>query len=190
MPHHEGNTRRRRAIREPRQRLLVVVGTKKTEEQYLAGLRDSLSNRSVDIRIVNRARSPREVVDYAIGYLSRAKDDFDEAWCVFDVDDFDIATAVREADKAGLLLAVSDPCFELWLLLHHEHCAAYQDGYRAVERRLRKHISNYDKSRLDFKDYEPGITSAMHRAEKLGSSGNPSTGMWRLAGRIRNEEQL
>jgi hypothetical protein len=160
----------------------------RTEADYLRGLRDSAANAAVDIKVVLKPRSPREVVAFASTFVGGTARDFDEVWCVFDVDDFDIDTAVREAERRGLLLAVSDPCFELWLLLHHESCTAYQDGYRAVERRLRKHVSNYDKSRLDFRDYEPGLPEAIRRAEKLARTGNPSTGMWRLARRIGNEE--
>ncbi|MGW6281706.1 RloB family protein [Kribbella sp. NPDC055071] len=113
----------------------------------------------------------------------RSADEFDEVWCVFDVDDFDIEPATREARRAGLELAVSDPCFELWLLLHHEDCRAFQNGYKDVVRSLQKHVGGYDKTKLAFADYAGGVTAATVRAEKLGESGNPSTGMWRLATR-------
>ena len=188
MPRRENGPRRRVLPREPRPRLLVVIGSLRTEQDYLIGLRDSVRTRAVDIRIVQKAKSPQEVVAFAAGFVDRAADDFDQVWCVYDVDQFNVGKPGREAVRRRFELAVSDPCFELWLLLHHEDCTAFQSGYRDLERRLKKHVANYDKSRLDFAAYADGVAAAIRRAEKLGDTGNPSTGMWRLAMRIRNEE--
>jgi RloB-like protein len=189
MPRRENHPRRRRPLRTSRPRLLVVIGSLRTEQDYLIALRDAAGTRAVDIQLVLRAKSPEAVIAYAADFVARASEDFDEVWCVYDVDDFDVVPAAREAARLRFQLAVSDPCFELWLLLHHEDCAAYLGGYREVEQRLRKHLPRYDKSRLNFADYAIGVVDAIRRAEKLGESGNPSTGMWRLARRIRNEEE-
>lgn len=188
MPRRENSSRRRGLQRLPRPRLLVVIGSLRTEQDYLIGLRDSARTRAVDIQIVRKAKSPRAVVAHAADYVARASADFDEVWCVYDVDEFELGPAAREADRRHFELAVSDPCFELWLLLHHENCTSFQNGYRELERRLRRHVAGYDKSRLDFADYAQGVAAATRRAEKLGDNGNPSTGMWRLARRISNEE--
>ena len=51
---------------------------------------------------------------------------FDEVWCIFDRDDhhrFDEAT--RVAKKAGIRTAISNPCFELWLILHARQQTAF-----------------------------------------------------------------
>ena len=189
MPRRENQSRRRTLLRRPRPRLLVVIGSLRTEQDYLIGLRDSARTRAVDIQIVRKARSPQAVVAHAADYVARVSDDFDQVWCVYDVDEFDVGPAARDANRRRFELAVSDPCFELWLLLHHENCTSFQNGYRELERRLRRHVAGYDKTRLDFGDYADGIADAIRRAEKLGETGNPSTGMWRLAMRIRNEEE-
>jgi hypothetical protein len=93
---------------------LVVIGSLRTERDYLVGLRDSARTRAVDIHIVHKAKSPREVVAHAAALAIRSTDEFDEVWCVFDVDHFEVEPAIREARRTGLELAVSDPCFELW----------------------------------------------------------------------------
>lgn len=188
MPRRENRERSGKYPRQARPRLLIVCGSLRTEQDYLRGLRDSVMNRSVDVLVVQRPKPPLEVVTYAAKYVARAAQDFDQVWCVFDVDEFEVEPARREAVRRRFELAVSDPCFEFWLLLHHEDCRAFQDGYRDVERRLKRHVTKYDKTRLDFTDYAPGVADAIRRAEKLGDTGNPSTGMWRLAMRIRNEE--
>jgi hypothetical protein len=162
-----------------------VVGSDRTERQYLAGLRDSLNNRAVDIQILRRPKSPVQVVAYAS--LQRA--DFDEAWCVVDVDQFDIAAATQAAGRAGVELVVSNPCFELWLLLHHEDHRAALTNCAAALTRLRQHLPHYDKARLDFADFAKTVTEAVARAKSLDATAtnplqNPSTSMWRLVEKI------
>ena len=46
---------------------------------------------------------------------------FDEIWCVFDVDEHpNRSQAIFEARQSDINVAVSNPCFELWLVLHVE----------------------------------------------------------------------
>jgi hypothetical protein len=171
--------------RSARARLLVVLGSDRTERQYFAGLRDSLNNRAVDIQILGRPKSPVQVVEYA----SKQRGDFDEAWCVVDVDRFDIPAAIQAARRARVELVVSNPCFELWLLLHHEdHRAALTDCV-ATLRRLRRHLPRYDKARLDFADFAKTVPDAIARAKALDAAAtgplqNPSTSVWRLVEKI------
>ncbi|HEU4556391.1 MAG TPA: RloB family protein [Longimicrobium sp.] len=102
------------------------------------------------------------------------------------------AEAARHlAAKEAIHLAVSNPCFELWLLLHFAdhaaHVTASQPG-----RLLRKHLPRYDKH-LRFEDVADGCSDAVRRAgmlerrgSKAGEAGaNPSTGVYRLTERIR-----
>ena len=75
--------------------------------------------------------------------------------------------------------------FELWLLLHHAECRSYCNGCADVSARLKRHLPDYDKTRLDFADHADGVSLAVTRAKALEPSGldhakNPSTGMWRL----------
>ena len=110
---------------------------------------------------------------------------FDRVWCVTDVDDFDMSSATRLAAAERIELAVSNPCFELWLLLHHEDCRAHLSGYSAVLAKLRKHVPDYDKSRLAFSDFSHGVVDAVSRAIRLDPTAaqyakNPSTSVWRL----------
>ncbi|HWB34626.1 MAG TPA: RloB family protein [Rugosimonospora sp.] len=187
MPRRESSDRRRPATRTPRPRILVVCGAAKTEDQYLRGLRQSVDDRAVDIQLKSRPRAPAQVVEHASRL--NASDDFDEVWCVIDVDDFDIPSAVTAARRVGIELAVSNPCFELWLLLHHEDRRAYLQDYRAVLVRLRKYVPGYDKTELSFADFAGGVQAAIDRARALEPTGtdhqiNPSTSMWRLAGKI------
>lgn len=182
MSRLEPPSRRRSARRPSRARILVVCGGERTEPTYLKGLRDSLNNRAVDIKVLSKGRAPAQVVGYAVAQWTP---DFDEVWCVLDVDEFDLAEAIGLAREHGINLAVSNPCFELWLLLHHADCRTHCAGYRGVTRHLKRHVPTYDKTRLDYVDYAPGVANAVRRAKDLDPTGseyrkNPSTSVWRL----------
>jgi hypothetical protein len=93
------------------------------------------------------------------------------------------------ADQLDVRLAVSNPCFELWLLLHFRDHGAVSASYRQLLPKLIKHVPGYDKCRLDFTQYDAGVADAMRRGERLDPSGreharNPSTGVWKLVRQV------
>lgn len=193
MPRRERLARRRPPLREPRPRLLVVCGADKTESAYLSGLRDQQGVRSVDVRIVERPKSPDQVVEYARDHCDYR--DFDETWCVVDVDHYEtdgqkITAASAVAAKAGIRLAVSNPCFEYWLLLHHAYTDAPFPRCDAVESRLCGYMPSYNKTALQFSDFADGVDEAITRAKRRDPSGtayklNPSSGVWVLVESLR-----
>lgn len=107
-------------------------------------------------------------------------------WCVVDVDEFDLTRALVLARQCGINLAISNPCFEYWLLLHFEACAAPMTRYAEVERRLRRHVPGYRKSALDFQDFAHGVDAAVNRAcrDSAGHEINPSTQVGTLVAKI------
>ena len=172
--------------RAPRRQILVFTGGLRTEPAYLTGLIRHSGQLGVAVTVKSKGLDPRQLVHHAAAFVRRSQELFDEVWCVVDVDEFDIDAAVTEARRAGVTIAVSNPCFELWLLLHHAECRGYRAGYEDVVVRLKKHVPGYDKARLAFTDYAAGVGAAVRRAEELGDDHgvNPSTGMWRLVSTI------
>lgn len=120
-----------------------------------------------------------------------APDEFDDVWCVFDVDEFqDVTPAVALAERNAIGVAVSNPCFELWLLLHFDRHTAYCSSYGSLLPLLRKHVPHYDKTGLNFDDYAALVPGACRRARALDPTGkrhalNPSTGVWQVVELIR-----
>ncbi|MFE0691061.1 RloB family protein [Streptomyces xiamenensis] len=158
-----------------------------TERDYLRALVGHVANPAVTVRIRNKPCSPSQLVAHAASFRDKAPEDFDQVWCVFDVDDYsDIHQAVKKAGDLGIKLAVSNPCFELWLLLHHTPHTAHIMGYRQLVPLLTKHVPAYDKARINFpRDFGPTWARAVERARGLATSGqeyavNPSTGVWAL----------
>jgi len=144
--------------------------------------------------IRRRGDSPGHCIEYAIGQCQAAEQAFDEVWCVLDVDQFDINEAERRAGKHGVALAVSNPCFELWLLLHMVDVGRPFTDCKEVGRALAKVCPGYDKSNLAFGHFRSGVEKAIDRAKRLEERCgdrcepvNPSSGMWRLMARLVGE---
>src|SRR3954451_12613066 len=104
----------------PIPRVLIYCGGACTEPDYFDGLRRSLDKHEVILEVRHRGDvSPDKLVNIAKGFAARSSREYDEIWCVVDVDNFDIGRAAESAQRQGVRLAVSHPCFEFWLLLHH-----------------------------------------------------------------------
>ena len=104
--------------------------------------------------------------------------------------------AIFEARQSDINVAVSNPCFELWLVLHVEDRA--RPVHRSdIQRDATKLNLIRGKSVPDtaWESLEDGYEAANRRAQGLdqmhGGNGspprsNPSTGVWRLADEIRS----
>lgn len=154
--------------------VLIVTGGRCTEPAYFNGL--ALA-RGARVKVRQKTDSPENLVRYAKCIFT--KDEYDSVWCVVDVDDFDIEAARVEAERLGVELAVSNPCFEIWLILHFTDHRAHVDNGKACCKLLTKHVPGYDKTKVDYATFDDGVEAAIKRAKELGP-GNPSTDVWRL----------
>ena len=183
--------------RKPRKRILVVCEGEVTEPQYLEQFRRSRRNHLVVLEISDKHGVPRTLVDRAKEVKNdaakrarREHDDnlaFDEVWCVFDVDDHPhIPEACDKAKANNIRLAVSNPSFELWLLLHF--CDNPGGQHRTkIAKQLKKHVPNYHKH-IVFSDFAGGYKEAYRRAHQMQAQANkdgepyrnPTTGVFAL----------
>ncbi len=142
--------------------------------------------------LVGRAREQKKS-------RSRRDPEFDEIWCVFDVDAHpDLNSAVSEARDAGIRTAVSNPCFELWLVLHVQDWTAevhrHEIQRRATDLGL---LSGKSIPEDVWPTIRNGYGDAKRRAQDLDSrhlgvsepGSNPSSGVWRLIDSIRRDER-
>lgn len=145
--------RRRRAFREPRARFLIVCEGEVTEPEYFRDIRQT-ERGLIDLKIVP-AGVPKSVVERAAGMkkdseleAKRRKDEnlrYDHVWCVFDVDVHPfVAEAKQQAMSNSIELAVSNPCFELWFLLHFQDQTAHIERDK-VHHLCRKYMPGYQK---------------------------------------------
>jgi hypothetical protein len=127
------------------------------------------------------------MVEYATKRWDQDRDRFDHVWCVADVDDYreDIDKAVRLASRAKISLVISNPCFEFWLLLHFTNHVAWLNDAAAAVAKVCRHVPSYDKTKLDFDSFAPGIHNAIDRRERsptrakiTGTTRPPPCGGW------------
>jgi hypothetical protein len=204
MPHprrdRDRKPGRRTPFREPKPIILIVCEGKNTEPQYFDGFARDCRNSRVTIKIAPEHGVPKTLVEIAKKYKKEAdaaaKRDknlaYDSVWCVFDVDNHpNLSDARQMAHDNGILLAISNPCIELWLILHFRESPGMQDRDR-MRRLLRKHVPDYDKH-VVYTTYSTGYEQAVMRAKRMdtsaeaeGDSGrNPTTGVYKLTELIR-----
>ena len=71
----------------------------------------------------------------------------------------------------GFGLAISNPCFEVWLLYHFTDDIPDTDRCQRIEQVLRQATdSGYNKSKLKPECFEPHVQAALARAEAADPS--------------------
>jgi hypothetical protein len=189
----------------PRARFLIVCESQRTEPLYFAGLQRELRFTCfLDIRRCTTCGAPADLVQRAVCVRAESGRDgvrYDAVWCVFDADQHDSATlrsAWDAARKAGIGVALSNPCFEFWFLLHHEHTTRPMPTAAHALDELRRHIPNYEKSRSVYaalRDKQPqalenAVRVRTHHEADLGGTTdyqwNPYTTVDLLVSRLRD----
>ena len=195
-PRSSRDLSRRPGRKQPRRRLVIVCEGAETEPRYFHALRQKYRLSTLTVQVVARKGSPKSVVAEAIKQQGDLDDSRDVVWCVFDVESRannpSFGQAVNRAKGKDLKLAVSNPAFEYWYILHFE-CTdgPFQDAADAV-RKLADHLPGYSKAASVFKELEPRMPQALHNAESLRNRAyeswdhfpNPSTGVDQLVREI------
>ncbi len=125
---------RRKASRDSYDRILIICEGKKTEPQYFKEIRKHYRLHTANISILpsDYGTSPQQVVAFARDKCLETKN-WEQVFCVFDRDDhlsyYDaqqtaktLNNKFKNENKQPIRFTVipSNPCFELWLLLHFQ----------------------------------------------------------------------
>ncbi len=182
-----------------RERILIVCEGRKTETTYLNRMRQHyrMSTLKVDIRGPETGTHPCDLVARAHELTQEAVDEhepFEKAWCVFDRDQHDhIDQALVTARARGILVAFSNPCFELWYLLHYADQTSHIDRTRLKPRLTRLLGKPYHKAGDYFALLLERQPEAVRRARELrkqddrdkgGRMENPYTSVDELVTRL------
>lgn len=119
-----------------------------------------------------------------------------QIWCMFDRDEHpNFDRAIDLANRHGINLAISNPCIELWFILHFENHTSFIERQKAQDRAeellgCSKALSGSALSAL-AESYGKARRRAMKLDEKHEGDGspprtNPSSGVWRLIDVICN----
>ena len=182
--------KRKTSKRRERRTIYVFCEGEKSEPNYLRGIKGLGTVRgqvSLSIVVDSRSGAPKRIVNRAIKKI--VDEEIDECWCIFDVEapqaHPNIENIIELAAKNGVKIAVSNPCFELWLVLHHQDCFAYVTTSDIVK--ASEDLEKRPSKGINPSFYMDHIAKAVERADKLRArhkknnttfpNDNPSTGM-------------
>jgi RloB-like protein len=193
---------RRTPFLDPRRRLLVVCEGEVTEPEYFEGFRRWCRNSRVEVRVEGPAGVPMSLVTKARDLREQAEHEaaterdenlrYDEVWCVFDRDEHPRVIEARQMAKDnGLRLAMSNACFELWLILHFRESPGAQHRHH-LQTTLKELMPGVEGKHIDFERLIPGYDDAFRRAERLEQAaiargeegGDPTTEVFHLTDSI------
>lgn len=173
----ENSLRRRTGRLEQRERFLIYVEGEVSEPLYLNGVRAELGRSGPNVVIGRTHGEPLGLVEAAIGHRERDRRDgnpFTQVWCVFDVESPTphgaLDRAVALADRNNITCGITNPCFELWLILHFQEQRGWLTSDEACDRLMALECG-YDKHGKAF-NYELCKNSretAAARADALGT---------------------
>ena len=164
--------KRQKPFRSTKPIILVVCEGKETEPNYFIALRQTkrINKERLIISYGERGSHPRNVIEDAKDKKKKfeaANLEVNEVWCVFDRDDHKkIEAAFNQARDNHFKIAFSNPCFELWYLLHCQDQTAHIERGKVFSR-LKKYIPQYQKSLNVYPDLLVHQSQAINRAKKL-----------------------
>ncbi|TDW15107.1 RloB family protein [Kribbella kalugense] len=189
---------RKTGSRPERRTILIFCEGEASEPDYIGALKSVpqiRSNTAINLVIDPSSAVPLKLVEKAVARKQRDSE-IDECWCVFDVEwpshHPNLDRALRLADAEGINVAVSNPCFELWLILHFQSQTGFLDN-RAAEA-LSTQLDGRQGKRIDGTKYMSLRHDACARASALAErhdrdgtafpNDNPSSSMHRLLATI------
>jgi hypothetical protein len=193
-PHDD--LRRKKHTREPNKRFIIFCEGENTEPHYFKALGRTYNQTIHPIP----AGMALPCAEAAIAERKRKRTDSfekdDQVWAVFDHDDdphFDQALALCR--RHGIGVGWSNPCFEVWLILHIKEFSQCCDS-KTAQRYLEKHHPAYDAGREKIPDCAllvQSVEDAEKRAARLleahedegAPHGRPSTAVHKLTRAIR-----
>lgn len=165
-------TRDSTSLRDDR-RFIVACDDTFAPKQYLNFLRFP----RIQIHVVETTDGTSAALHGLDRLLQFDHDPDDERWMLLDTDHCAQGThlasftaALSEAQRRGVNVALSKPCFELWLLLHYveETALGPLPAAKHVEEALRIQLGEYNKTNLKRANYPlTTVYDACIRSERL-----------------------
>ena len=181
--------------------VLIVVVTEDTfaPEQYF----NLIKARRVQVKVApsQGGHSSPQAILASARVLKKDPDfqDFDEFWLLLDTDHWfernhiaNCMTVISEAKSEGFQVAVSNPCFDLWLLLHHDDVPPDRpfENCQSLEQRFRELKGKFNKTKLELEHFNVDLALvAIDRGKRLTPDTinfrpkNPGTQVWALVER-------
>lgn len=160
--------------RKIKKQFILFCEGKNTEPQYFQALKKNYPNALIVIE--KKGAVPLTLANEANDYIKKRKkqksssfEDEDQIWVIFDKDKHPkIKEATKICENNNLRLGYSNPCFELWLMLHRKDfntvCTHTQ-----MQKKLEKEDSDYNSKKgkkVNYETYIKNIITAEKRANR------------------------
>lgn len=194
------NLKRHGPRREPKRRFVLFCEGRNTEPAYFKAIKRACSDTLIAVEIVPAVGVPMTIAEKAAKKAQTrrrhrgGRDSFEEGdqiWAMFDRDEHPrFKEAVRLCEQHDVEVARSDPCFELWLILHEQDYDRPCDRHEAQRKFERQPEYDCDALVRQVEQAERRAEAQLRRREKEGAPhGNPSTTVFRLTRAIRDADE-
>jgi hypothetical protein len=185
MPRERIDYQRTKDTRDPTIFYIAAEG-EKTEVQYFEQLQGKINDSRVKIEVIKRENpshsAPVHVMNSMLALKSKAGLRVtDQAWIVIDRDrwgDAQLGLVAEGCASNNISIAFSNPCFEIWLLLHFCPHGNYEDasvrGDKAkLTRKIKNNLGTFRSNKLDINDFFDRTSAAVANAKTLQTSDEP-----------------
>lgn len=158
---------------------LIVIATegRVTERIYFEALAENFDSTKVHVEVIEKLddnSSPDAVLEQLNSFADEFNlDEDDELWMVIDRDyqswEIGMIKSVAQIchQKRGYYLAISNPAFELWLLLHLVDCSELREQEREDLFKNAKVTQNKTYSKKMLSEILDGFNEAKYDAQKF-----------------------
>lgn len=156
--------------------ILIVCEAKETEPNYFTSFYNVRRPASASIKVL-RGGQAKALPARTIERAKQERDQLlwdehrDQAWCVFDTEQAgthaDLLALVKDARRYQLHVAISNPAFEYWFLLHFEQTDRPFGNAQELTDVLRGHLPQYTKSMDAFARLDELTENALANAKAL-----------------------
>jgi hypothetical protein len=173
--------------------VVIAAEGRDTENIYFEAMKSELAAENVRVEVLHRGdnkSSPENVYKQIHGFMEQYTiEQDDELWVVVDHDKWTdkMLSSIAQycSQNANQKFCLSNPCFELWLLLHLEDITLYskddleklvanrkvrKNGNTWLKVRMAKLLGHYSESDYDTSKLLPHVYEAIDRAEALDSN--------------------
>ncbi|PZN72639.1 MAG: hypothetical protein DM484_24215 [Candidatus Methylumidiphilus alinenensis] len=161
-------------------RLIIIAAENKyAEKQYFEEILEGYTRAIIKVLPTEDSKSsPQHVIDRLHDFISQYQEEgasfgvSDEFWLMVDVDRWHkLEEVAKKAIESGYKLAISKPCFEVWLLCHYDDAFQNNISYCGhIEDLLSKKLGvNYKKCLRpsDIPYFRDNIEAAIKRSIQL-----------------------
>lgn len=166
---------RKHNVREPNKKYIIATEGECTEPIYFEKFREQNKQKNIFLTILptkgDGHSSPEKVLERLKKFVKEKVFDKkrDECWLVIDYDawgDIKLTEVYLECQKNSFNLAVSNPCFELWLNFHQDNPKSPKTCSEC-HKELVKLLGKYNKADFDVEKLLEKLDKAIEKSSQL-----------------------